>query len=533
MLTVALAGVGPGQDTSGTPPSGSGADYCAKVAAAIADLASTGGTVDTRGLEGAQTCAADPFSGVTKPVTLLVGKSTVTSTVGWTVPSNVHIIGLGKDKSLIVFSGTFATALDIGSSVTNVELAHLGISADAKTVTRGVYIHGGGSGQNVRIHDNKFSGFGDSSSQGGALALFDTQDVWIERNEFTNNGVGTANSTSAVQNTFDIGVNGSAGLGKQKRIHVLDNHIHDSLTTVSVQLFDTSESEVSRNWIDQNNVIYAALTTTGYGIMFYEQGRSVNPPAFNNIENNHIQNTAGFGIYHQGGYGSVIAGNTVYNSARQMTDGASLAPAAIKVNAGSISATRSHFSVVNNLVDTSVWYGVEAAGGTIATAISGNTIRNVAKYGVYLAGSEVGTIITNNGIENVGACVYGNSTSTNVSVRDNTCRNYGNGSAAKGGVYANGAVTGWDVTGNSLSAPAAGQCIIFVNSSATQNVIADNNADATGGTAANCIDYRGTYGMIQNNVVTGATAVAISVGAASNSTVEGNTVLGSSGAYVN
>jgi hypothetical protein len=67
-----------------------GADYCAKVVAAIADLPNTGGTVDARGLEGAQTCAANPL-GVSKPVKLIIGASTITTSATWALGSNVTI----------------------------------------------------------------------------------------------------------------------------------------------------------------------------------------------------------------------------------------------------------------------------------------------------------------------------------------------------------------------------------------------------------------------------------------------------------
>ncbi|MBI3933488.1 MAG: hypothetical protein HY316_02270 [Acidobacteria bacterium] len=55
-----------------------GADAGAKIAAAIADLPSTGGTVDARGLEGAQTLSSDILTGVTKPLLLLLGAATYT-----------------------------------------------------------------------------------------------------------------------------------------------------------------------------------------------------------------------------------------------------------------------------------------------------------------------------------------------------------------------------------------------------------------------------------------------------------------------
>ena len=80
-----------------------GSDAGAKIVAAITALPATGGTVDARGLEGAQTISTNPFSGVTKPVTLLLGGSTIT-TVTLQIPGNVNlfrIIGSGKGQTIL------------------------------------------------------------------------------------------------------------------------------------------------------------------------------------------------------------------------------------------------------------------------------------------------------------------------------------------------------------------------------------------------------------------------------------------------
>lgn len=489
-----------------------GVDACAKIANAIASLPATGGTVDARGLQGAQNCGSDPFSSSTVPVQLLIGKSTITSTVGWTLPSNTRIIGLGKDKSQIVFNGTIVSGMTAASTSNNIEVASLGISASAKTVTFGIYVNNGGSGQNVSIHDNKISGFGNpSAGNQGAVSLFNTQDVWIYLNEFTNNGVGTAGGTSSVQNTFDIGVNGSAGLGVQKRLHIWGNYIHDSLTTISMQLFDVSESDIYGNSIDQDNVIFSGLTTTGYGIMVYEQGSSANPPINDRIENNLVKNAAGIGIYYQGGYGGIVSNNTVSNTVQQQTNGGSLEPSAIKVNEGSVTPTIGGHIVTGNVVDTSGRHGISVAGSMVGGSVCGNTIRNTTVYGIYLSAAENYLSICGNELDTVGVGVYSNGAAVGVSVTGNTIHNYGNGASNKGAIYINGAATDWSVSSNTITSAVAGQCILFVNAASTRNVITSNIINATGGTAANCIDYRGTLPTIVGNQIQGATAVGISV----------------------
>ncbi len=74
-----------------------GADAGAKIAAAITALPVTGGTVDARGLEGAQTISANLTLGsATKPVTLLLGASTYTLSAATIILQNGSaVIGMG------------------------------------------------------------------------------------------------------------------------------------------------------------------------------------------------------------------------------------------------------------------------------------------------------------------------------------------------------------------------------------------------------------------------------------------------------
>jgi hypothetical protein len=86
-----------------------GADAGAKITAAIAALPATGGTVDARGLEGAQTISQNIFSGVTKPVRLLLGAAVYQMTAGMTIAAaNTTIEGLGSGRTA---AGTGATIL--------------------------------------------------------------------------------------------------------------------------------------------------------------------------------------------------------------------------------------------------------------------------------------------------------------------------------------------------------------------------------------------------------------------------------------
>lgn len=63
----------------------------ARISLAITDLPSTGGIIDGRCFEGAQTWAVDFFNGVTKPIRLLLGSGTNTLSVNMTVPVTASI----------------------------------------------------------------------------------------------------------------------------------------------------------------------------------------------------------------------------------------------------------------------------------------------------------------------------------------------------------------------------------------------------------------------------------------------------------
>lgn len=91
-----------------------GADSAAKVNAAIAALPASGGTVDARGLTGAQAMGSNISLGSdTKPVTLLLGNATITRGVGaqFLYFNQSHVIGVGG----FVASGAAATSI-VGKS---------------------------------------------------------------------------------------------------------------------------------------------------------------------------------------------------------------------------------------------------------------------------------------------------------------------------------------------------------------------------------------------------------------------------------
>ena len=118
-----------------------GADAGAKITACIADLPSTGGTCDARGLEGAQSAASTIT--IDKSVTLLLGAGTLTMTAnpGISVTSlGVEIVGVDSRTTILNYtpSGT-GTAIKFSAGASELfqtAIRHLYISSTDTTNTK-------------------------------------------------------------------------------------------------------------------------------------------------------------------------------------------------------------------------------------------------------------------------------------------------------------------------------------------------------------------------------------------------------------
>jgi hypothetical protein len=83
----------------------SGADMSAKISAAYSDLPSTGGTIDARGLEGAQTWSTGLT--ISKPIKLLLGTCNITSTIAsaatpmLSISADFHMEGISRAATTI------------------------------------------------------------------------------------------------------------------------------------------------------------------------------------------------------------------------------------------------------------------------------------------------------------------------------------------------------------------------------------------------------------------------------------------------
>lgn len=91
----------------------SGSTAGAKMAAAIADLPSTGGTVDCRGLEGAQTISSNPFSGVTKSFKLLLSPTSAYTVSVPMVVDTVNDWSIEANGATLTASGAITSVIKV------------------------------------------------------------------------------------------------------------------------------------------------------------------------------------------------------------------------------------------------------------------------------------------------------------------------------------------------------------------------------------------------------------------------------------
>ena len=203
----------------------SGDDAGEKIAAAIADLPSTGGIVDARGLEGAQTCTGDVFSGVTKPVTLFLGACTCTLSATWGLQTDgIQIIGLGPGVTTLKVGNSQNTAAIVASktsgtvTVNNIRVANLtvdGNRANNTTAYHGLFFQYVTHGwiENVEVHSSEDGGIdvGNGAVAGPTSTDIEIRGSWSHDND--GNGFDVNNSTDVRVIGNRASGNGLAGAG--------------------------------------------------------------------------------------------------------------------------------------------------------------------------------------------------------------------------------------------------------------------------------------------------------------------------------
>jgi hypothetical protein len=141
-------------------------DAAGQIQQAICKLPSTGGTVDARGLNGNQTFKSDPFEDpgtsltTTKPVTLILGAGTYSTSFTIGIPDKGRLLGVGRaDKNntintLIIWSGGTPT------SNTPVVCMGMGTSGGVESCTDDGVARFGVQIRDLKIDCNGSSGVG-------------------------------------------------------------------------------------------------------------------------------------------------------------------------------------------------------------------------------------------------------------------------------------------------------------------------------------------------------------------------------------
>jgi parallel beta-helix repeat protein len=332
------------------------------------------------------------------------------------------------------------------------------------------------------------------------IYILGIDDVWIVDNELTGNG------TAGVPSTFDI-VKYAEGAGApvRWRIHIRNNRIFNSATSICIGVFDANDSDVVGNSVCQSNTSPGSEATGGYGIMFH----SGNIPILyrNIVSNNSVSRTWGMGIYLSGSYDSIVSSNTVCVTCTG-TSGPGISPSSLPC--GAISMNGSNNSVVDgNIITTDPqWTGPSpqnALAGIIVAAASGS--------GVDVLGN---TIVSNNYIEDTGT----SGLSVVSSGSSSTCSDCYNNLVFSGNVVNNAANqrgSGFFAYGNGLNLDG----IRIIGNSfyrGSGDGIAIGGDSMTGGSLTNS--------TISGNYVYGFVAQGIIVGLGSHVALTGNTVVG-------
>lgn len=160
-----------------------GATGGAKLAACYAVLPSTGGTIDARGLEGAQSSAQDFTAAGSKPYRLLLGAATWTlSTAAWRMPSGSSVEGLGRGITSIVL-GNNVVGLSVRGTGINIAGLTFTLNAGGGT-TRAIQFDA--ASRDVYVDNCDFDGNSSPNANFGlTVSSQDLTNLYVTRSRFT------------------------------------------------------------------------------------------------------------------------------------------------------------------------------------------------------------------------------------------------------------------------------------------------------------------------------------------------------------
>lgn len=215
-------------------------------------------------------------AGVSASAAVIVPKGkTCRTTAAISISGTTKIQGQG---SAFYFdpSTALASAINISSS-TGIDISGVSLSANiaGPGVQRAFNISGGSSvteHDNIHIHDLTISGFqGCSAGNGGSILLSGVSDVEIDHITSMNNG---CPSTGSSPGGFEI-TNYTA---PSFRLNIHENKLLGGNTNFGIGLFDTNDSQITNNYVNEGNFPNSGTVPTsgGYGIMLYGIGVCAN-----------------------------------------------------------------------------------------------------------------------------------------------------------------------------------------------------------------------------------------------------------------
>lgn len=473
-----------------------GADAGAKIANAIGTLPSTGGTVDARGLQGAQTISSDIFSGVTKPGMLLVGASTFTVTATQNIPSNWTILGIGYTQSVFL-DGITGAAANPMFKVTNADqiiLEKIKLQGTANTGNLLSIINTSGSHGNHLIQDCTFlstSGTGKdqaglSMTSAGIYVYNVSSDLRIHHNIINSNGRGIV---------FD-----AAGTGTENACEIFSNKLSSNVSDAIQQIGGaTLGTSIIGNHIELNG---------GFGISMVAFGGA-------HISGNYFEaNTLGH-IRATGTAASGVKVSANLFATNSITDGAAITWTSSGSKSQGVSIDSNYFNlpqaaILSKLVsvdfnDSSITNNtvIVAAGGTVTDAFRLETgSLQVSTYGnkKSLAGAGTITNFINDipkGVIADGASPYFQGQNLLLSGSDNGLWQQ----STNGNIVANAVGTGY--VGLNLGTPfgtAGSGGVVWGNGTTTQKGILRSNGN---------VAMVGNLSIIANSIPTPTTYLAL------------------------
>ncbi len=476
----------------------SGANAGAKIAAAIVDLPSTGGTVDASGLQGSQTISTDVFSSVTISVTVIFGAGTYAFSLDTSIPKNITVI-MDRGAALAPASGKILT-----------------INGKIEAPCGQPIFSGSGTivyGENTPEVCAEWHGFGTANTgANNQLALQAAVTAAAGRLlRFASTGVANVEGTIAVPSNSHLRGNGTA-----------------------LQLMQTSASAVPLfHATGASNVVFDNLYLYGTGV--WTNGNTNGRDAIftsgsTNVSvlNNTIRNFGGIGIYLDSGTDFLVQGNVIegtwvlgVNSSGQGCDTLKFCQGAgyageFGIFIGDITASSGSVIILGNTIYNElvgIDGGSDASHATVNWVVSDNIIHDIMGQHCFYVGGE-NLVVSGNTCSDAyldGIKAVDNSTSPahirSWSITGNTIlRASGNGMTLE---LTSGTIdlTGIGVTGNTLVG-GGGIAVRGVASSPNGEVIggliSNNTFSQIVGTAVKVDDYVSRL-KIDGNLIDGTT----------------------------